>query len=155
MIISIRFQEGLQIYIQRWTKKKPKLPMSAGMADNPYLATDGGQRPYKVRQKLKGQFFPINTPKPFIYKSKRRFWAVSQANSLSPLLNFAPKHIQTPLNTFDSSLFSIITRQFSYTRSFSPWFHTMDLRFRGVDEAFQLQSTLFSFYSLFQLFLVQ
>ena len=82
--------------------------------------------------------FAKNKNKNKIKRNLASFWA----DSLSPFSNFSPKHIQTPSNTFDSSIFSKITMQSSYTQSSSPWFHTLDLRFKGVDVAFQLQSTL-------------
>ena len=107
-------------------------------------------QPYKVCQKSKGPV--IKASRPLILQEKRRFWVVSQAYSLSPLSNLSPKHIQTPPNTFDSSLFTTITRQHSCTQSSSPWFHTLDLRFRGVDVTFQLQSTHFFYLQLFLAF---
>ena len=41
------------------------------------------------------------------------------------------------------------SRQCYCTKSSSPWFYSLDLMFRGVDAAFQLQSTPFSFYRSF------
>ena len=51
---------------------------------------------------------------------------------------FLPK---THPKTFDFSSPFTIKRQCSYFKSFSPWFYTLDLRLRGVDVAFQRQST--------------
>ena len=107
-------------------------------------------QPYKVCQKSKGPV--IKASRPLILQEKRRFQVVSQAYSLSPLSNLSPKHIQTPPNTFDSSLFTTITRQHSCTQSSSPWFHTLDLRFMGMDVAFQLQSTPLLYIQLFLAF---
>ena len=41
------------------------------------------------------------------------------------------------------------SRQCYCTKSSSPWLYSLDLMFRGMDAAFQLQSTPFSFYSFF------
>ena len=120
-------------------QKNPILLMSIGVAGSLCVTANGGQWPYMVRWKCKGQFSSI-------LQRRRRFWVVFQVDSLS---NFSPKHIQTPPNTFDSSLFTIITRKCSCTRSSFPWFHTLDLRFTGVDVAFQLQPTTFSFHIFF------
>ena len=79
-------------------------------------------------------------------KKKKNFGLFFQADYLSLLSNFSPKHIQTPLIL----LFSLqSSRQCYCTKSSSPWLYSLDLMFRGMDAAFQLQSTPFSFYSFF------
>ena len=142
--ISLVFQK---LDIQSFPEKRPELLMLAG-------------RSYKVCRQLKGHFFTINAPRPLILPKKNKikniyiFQAFSSRFSLSLLslisLPNTSKHLQTP-QILILSLQS--SRQCSCTQSSSPWFHTLDLRFKGVDVAFQLQSTPFSFISFFQLFL--
>ena len=118
--------------------------------------------PYNGRKKPKAQFWPINTSKPLILQGKKK--RKKKKEDFGQLKHFLgifislfsiflfQKHLQTHQNTFDSSLFTKITRQCSCTQSFSPWFHTLDLRFRGVDVAFQLQSTPLSLQSFIKFF---
>ena len=91
-------------------------------------------------------------------------FSLSLSLSLS-LSHFSPKHNQTHQNAFkqfrfSSFLYKILifslqsSRQCSCTQSSSPWFHTLDLRFKGVDVAFQLQSTHPSLYYFSQLYLL-
>ena len=129
--------------------------MSVGMAGSHYKAAGDKWQPYNGCQKPKVQFWPINTLKPFILQKRRRFQAVGAFFGhflyVFSIILFQ-KHLQTHQNTFDSSLFTKIIRQCSCTQSFSPWFHTLDLRFKGVDVAFQLQSTPLSLQSFIKLF---
>ena len=53
---------------------------------------------------------------------------------------FSPKKYKNTSKLLDSSLFSKNTRYCSYPPSSSPWFYTLDLRYRGMDVAFWLQS---------------
>ena len=80
--------------------------MSARVASSPC-----GRRPYKVCQKLKGQFSNIKASRPLILQKKKKRRDFGQFPrqilfllSLISLPNIS-KHIQTSPNTFDSSLF--------------------------------------------------
>ena len=67
-------------------------PEKAETAD----VNNDGRRTLYGRRKLKCQFSAINASRPLILpKKKKRFWAVFQADFLSLLSNFSPKHIQT------------------------------------------------------------
>ena len=55
-----------------------------------------GRQPYKVHRKLKGQKSTINASKSLILQKEEEAEGPA-ANSLSPLSNFSPKQIQTPL----------------------------------------------------------
>ena len=128
--------------------------MSVRVADGHYK-----WRPYNDGQKPKGQFWPINTPRTLILqkkiKNKKDFGQLEHFLgvflSLFSIFLFQ-KHFQTHQNTFDSSVFTKILGQCSYTPSFSPWFHTLDLRFKGVDVAFQLKFTPLSLQSFIKIF---
>ena len=85
----------------------------------------------------------IQTPH-FVKKKKKRLLdsfpgLILSLVSLISLPNTS-KHLQTP----QILIFSLqSSRQCSCTQSSFPWFQSLDLRFRGVDVAFQLQSTPF------------
>ena len=115
-----KFGKTFKYASKSWTKKKKKLLIGAGEADC--------------------SFFQYKCPQTPHFARIRRFQAVSgQILSLLSLIFHlnTSKHIRTPSNMFDSSFFTIISRQCSCTQSSSPWFHTLDLRFRRVDIAFQ------------------
>ena len=60
-----------------------------------------------------GSFFQYKCPQtPHFAKKKRKERVLGSfcVDSLSPLFNFFPKHIQTPSNTLDSPLFSTIIK---------------------------------------------
>ena len=75
-------------------------------------------------------------------KKKKGFCAVS--GKILSLISFP--NTSNHLQTTQILLFSLqSSRQCFCTQSSTPQFHTLDLRFKGVDVAFQLQSTPFFF----------
>ena len=99
-------------------------------------------------------FFQYKCPQTPLFCKNKKILGRFQADSLSSLSNFSPKHIQTPSNTFDYSFFTIISRQCFCTQSSSPWFHTLDLRFRVWIQLFSYNphNFLFIAFSIFLLF---
>ena len=51
---------------------KLELLMLARVAASHYKANGEKWRPYNGRRKLKGQFWPINTPRPLIFHQKKK-----------------------------------------------------------------------------------
>ena len=128
--------------------------MLAEVAGGPCVSTGVGRHTLYGLQKLKGQKSTINASRPLILQKKKRKEKEEEEEDLRQfsrkiLFLFSLISLPNTSKHLDSSLFSTITRQKSCTQSSSPWFHTLDLRFRGMDVAFQLQSTPFSFCSFF------
>ena len=101
-------------------------------------------------QEAKREFFQYKCPHtPHLKKKKKKkkkdfqeiSWQILSFLSLISLLNTS-KHFQTP-QILHFSLQS--SRQCSCTQSFSPWFHTLDLRFRGVMQLFSYNPHPFLF----------